>query len=54
MKIFAFSDEAASGLSGRIAAMKGNGLDGTEVRGVNGRSIVKRLTGAAGEKGEPE
>ncbi len=41
MKIFAFSDEAASELSGQIAAMKRNGLDGTEIRGVNGRSIVQ-------------
>ena len=40
MRIFAFSDEAASELGGQIAAMKRNGLDGTEIRGVNGRSIV--------------
>ena len=40
MKIFAFSDEAASDLNGQITAMKRNGLDGTEIRGVNGRNIT--------------
>ena len=40
MKIFAFSDEAASGLNGQIAAMKRNVLDGTEIRGVDGRNIT--------------
>ena len=40
MKIFAFSDEASSELSGQIAAMKRNGLDGTEIRGVNGQNIT--------------
>ncbi len=40
MKLFAFSDEAASGLGGQIAALKRNGLDGMEIRGVNGRSIT--------------
>ena len=49
MKIFAFSDEAASELSGQIAAMKRNGLDGTEIRGVNGRSIVKHTVEEAKE-----
>ena len=49
MKIFAFSDEAASELSGQIAAMKRNGLDGTEIRGVNGRSIVQHTVEEAKE-----
>ena len=49
MKIFAFSDEAASELSGQIAAMKRNGLDGTEIRGVNGKSIVAHTAGEAKE-----
>ena len=40
MKIFAFSDEAAPDLGRQIAAMKRNGLDGTEIRGVDGRSIT--------------
>ena len=49
MKIFAFSDEAASGLEGQIAAMQRNGLDGTEIRGVNGRSITSFTAGEAAE-----
>ena len=40
MKIYAFSDEAASDLGGQITAMKRNGLDGTEIRGVGGRNIT--------------
>ena len=39
MKIYAFSDEAASSLDGQIAAMKRNRLDGTEIRGVDGESV---------------
>ena len=49
MRIFAFSDEAASDLGGQIAAMKRNGLDGTEIRGVNGKSIVAHTAGEAKE-----
>lgn len=49
MKIFAFSDEAASELGGQIDAMKRNGLDGTEIRGVNGRSIVGHTAAEAKE-----
>ncbi len=49
MRIFAFSDEAASELGGQIAAMKRNGLDGTEIRGVNGRSIVAHTAEEAKE-----
>ncbi len=45
MRIFAFSDEAASSLSGQIAAMKRNGLSGTEIRGVDGQN-VSAFTGA--------
>lgn len=40
MKIFAFSDEAAPDLGGQIAAMTRNRLDGTEIRGIDGRSIT--------------
>ena len=40
MKIYAFSDEAASDLGSQITAMKRNGLDGTEIRGVGGRNIT--------------
>ncbi|MBQ6383436.1 MAG: sugar phosphate isomerase/epimerase [Clostridia bacterium] len=49
MKIYAFSDEAASGLSEQIAAMKRNGLDGTEIRGVNGRNITALTVQEAAE-----
>ena len=49
MKIFAFSDEAAPDLAGQIAAMKRNRLDGTEIRGVDGRNVtVLTLQEAAG------
>ncbi len=49
MKIFAFSDEAASDLGGQIAAMKRNGLDGTEIRGVDGRNITALTVKEAAE-----
>ena len=39
MKIYAFSDEAAVSLDGQIAAMKRNGLDGMEIRGVDGENV---------------
>ncbi len=39
MKIYAFSDEAASSLTGQIAAMKRNGLNGSELRGVDGGNV---------------
>lgn len=47
MKIFAFSDEAASDLNGQITAMKRNGLDGTEIRGVDSRNITAFTPGEA-------
>ncbi|MDO5435468.1 MAG: TIM barrel protein [Clostridia bacterium] len=40
MKIYAFSDEAAASVDGQIAAMKRNGLNGTEIRGVDGQSVA--------------
>ena len=40
MKIYAFSDEASSDLGGQIKAMVRNGLNGTEIRGVDGRSVT--------------
>lgn len=39
MKIFAFADEASPMLAGQIAAMKRNGLQGLEIRGVDGTNI---------------
>lgn len=40
IKIFAFADEASSAIDGQIAAMKRNGLDGLEIRGVDGENIA--------------
>ena len=37
--IFSFADEADSMIDGQIKAMKRNGLDGLEVRGVDGENI---------------
>ena len=39
MKIYAFADEASPMLEGQIAAMKRNGLDGVEIRGVDGQNV---------------
>lgn len=39
MKIYAFADEASSCLDGQIAAMRRNGLDGLEIRGVDGENV---------------
>ena len=39
MKIYAFADEASPALSGQIAAMLRNGLDGVELRTVDGVNV---------------
>ena len=39
MRIYAFSDEASASLAGQIAAMKRNGLSGTEIRTVDGQNV---------------
>ena len=39
MKIFAFADEASKEVDGQIRAMLRNGLQGLEVRGVNGTNV---------------
>lgn len=39
LHIFAFADEASPDLNGQIAAMRRNGLDGLEIRGVDGENI---------------
>ena len=39
MKIYAFADEASACIDGQITAMKRNGLDGLEIRGVDGVNI---------------
>ena len=40
MNIYAFSDEAAPSLEGQIAALKRNGLQGMEIRGVDGENVA--------------
>ena len=40
IKIYAFADEASARIDGQIAAMRRNGLDGLEIRGVDGESIA--------------
>ncbi len=37
--IYAFADEASAMIDGQISAMKKNGLDGLEIRNVDGRNI---------------
>ena len=39
MKIYAFADEASGQINGQIAAMQRNGLQGLEIRGVDGQNI---------------
>ncbi|MCQ2462903.1 MAG: sugar phosphate isomerase/epimerase [Clostridia bacterium] len=40
LKIYAFADEASSSVDEQIKAMKENGLDGLEIRGVDGTNIA--------------
>lgn len=39
MKVYAFADEANSQINGQIEAMLRNGLDGLEIRGVDGTNV---------------
>ena len=39
IKIFAFADEASKQIDGQICAMKRNGLQGLEIRGVDGVNV---------------
>ena len=39
VNIFAFADEASGQIDGQIAAMRRNGLQGLEIRGVDGQNI---------------
>ena len=39
IRIYAFADEADSQIDGQIAAMKRNGLNGLEIRGVDGTNV---------------
>jgi len=49
MKLYAFADEAARMIDGQIAAMVRNGLDGVEIRGVDGTSVSDITPEKAGE-----
>lgn len=40
MHLYAFADEASGQLDGQIAALRRNGLDGLEIRGVDGQNIA--------------
>ena len=40
LNIYAFADEASGQVDGQIAALRRNGLNGLEIRGVDGRSIA--------------
>lgn len=40
LKIYGFADEAANALDGQIAAAVRNGLDGIEIRAVDGKSAI--------------
>ena len=40
MNIYAFADEASGLIDGQIAALKRNGLNGLEIRGVDGQNIA--------------
>ncbi len=49
MHIYAFSDEAASRMEGQIAALKRNGLNGLEIRGVDGQNVSELTKGKAAQ-----
>lgn len=40
MQLYAFADEASWQIDGQIAAMRRNGLQGLEIRGVDGQSVA--------------
>lgn len=39
LRIFAFADEASSQIDGQIAALRRNGLQGLEIRNVDGQNV---------------
>ncbi len=49
IKIYAFADEASSMIDGQIAAMKRNGLDGLEIRNVDGVNVAEITSDKAKE-----
>ena len=49
MRLFAFADEASVSLDGQIAAMRRNGLNGLEIRNVEGTNVSDLPLNAAKE-----
>lgn len=49
MKLFAFADEACPQIDGQIRAMLRNGLNGLEIRGVDGQSVSSITVDKAAE-----
>ena len=49
LNIYAFADEASGRMEGQIAAMTRNGLQGLEIRGVDGQNIADITTEKARE-----
>lgn len=49
LKVFAFADEADKNFNGQIRALIRNGLDGLELRGVNGANVTDLSTRTAKE-----
>ena len=52
MRVYAFADEASAFVAGQIAAMRRNGLNGLEIRNVEGTNVsdlpiakAKEITG---------
>ncbi len=41
MRLYAFADEASPLIDGQIDAMRRNGLDGLEIRGVDGENVAQ-------------
>ena len=48
-KLYAFADEASKEMDGQIRAMLRNGLNGLEIRGVDGENVSKITTEKAKE-----
>ncbi len=49
LRIFAFADEASAEISGQIAAMQRNGLNGLEIRNADGTNVSSLTAGKARE-----
>lgn len=49
IRLYAFADEASPGLDGQIAALLRNGMQGLEIRGVDGENVSDLAPGKARE-----